>query len=130
MPIVAYENTGGQVRFPFFLYWKHTERNAYLIEQQTVNFAQTVFVKLYLFEYVVRGGGIMKLMNHRKHVNQSILAYASCICAYRACACNCSSNCSCGGSSDAYAKTNNSASNTNYTNDRHTGRYSESVQLD
>ena len=64
----------------------------------------------------------MKLMNHRKHVNQSILAYASCICAYRACACNCSS--------DAYAKTNNSASNTNYTNDRHTGRYSESVQLD
>ena len=72
----------------------------------------------------------MKLMNHRKHVNQSILAYASCICAYRACACNCSSNCSCGGSSDADAKTNNSASNTNYTNDRHTGRYSESVQLD
>ncbi len=57
--------------FPFFLYWKHTERNAYLIEQQTLNFAQTVFVKLYLFEYVVRGG-IMKLMNHRKHVNQSI----------------------------------------------------------
>ena len=31
---------------------------------------------------------------------------------------------------DAYAKTNNSASNTNHTNDRHTGRYSESVQLD
>ena len=56
MPIVAYENTGGQGRFPFFLYWKHTERNAYLIEQQTLNFAQTVFVKLYLFEYVVRGG--------------------------------------------------------------------------
>lgn len=27
-------------------------------------------------------------------------------------------------------KPNNSASNTNYTNDRHTGRYSESVQLD
>lgn len=71
----------------------------------------------------------MKYIKERKQCSsKSIMTYASCICAYSACACSCSANCNCGSSTAAYYTSNAEMAEKNYVNDKHSGKYSESVQ--